>query len=88
MTRSIKFKTQIIQDVNVEMTADEVLDSLSGDYSGIIEALEERGFEVKNKDFTNDNDKVIHAICDRFGLSYHTDKNTILELFRSEILRA
>jgi hypothetical protein len=70
------------------MTADEVLDSLEGDFAGIIEALEERGFEVKKKEHTSDNDKVIHAICDRFGLSYHTDKNTILELFRSEILRA
>jgi len=78
----------ITTEAKVTLTPEELLAGIHGGLQGLIELVESNGFEVKKKEHTSDNEKVIHAICDRFGLSYHTDKNTILELFRSEILRA
>ena len=84
MKNVIKCKTT----ATITMTVDELIDGLEGDLSPIVAMLESKGYEVTKKEPVNEDEKIIHAICDRFGLSYYTDKDTVLQLFKTEILNA
>ena len=71
----------------IVLTPEELISGFQGGVQGIIQLIEGEGYEVAAQSTASPEEKILQSVCDLHGLSYFSDKEEILEVFKSQILK-
>lgn len=77
----------ITTTTKIVLTPEELISGFQGGVHGLIDLIKCEGYEVTAQSTASPEEKILQAVCDLHGLSYFSNKEEILEVFKTQILK-